>query len=268
MSPISATCWLENSEMNGSGEFLNALRFMTILRVPSSDGAAEPDWLSRCAKYFPAVGICVGLVSAGVLLLGGAIWGPDIAALLAVAASIVVTGALHEDGLADTADGFGGGRSVERRLAIMKDSRIGTYGVLALGFGIALRVASLAEMPLWSAAAALIAAHAAARITPALVMNALPYAGDTAAMKVSYSEASVSGYDMRFAMLVVLCALVPLAFVSIVSVITGLLLGAIFAVAIVLWARKLIGGYTGDILGATEQMFEIGFLLGIAAIIR
>src|ERR1700757_3154883 len=122
MSPISAACWPETSEMNGSGELLNALGFMPTLPVPSSDAAATPDWLSRCAKYFPAVGICVGLVSALVLLLAGAVWGPDIAALMAVAASIAVTGGLHEDGLADTADGFGGGRSVERRLAIMKDS--------------------------------------------------------------------------------------------------------------------------------------------------
>jgi adenosylcobinamide-GDP ribazoletransferase len=254
--------------MDRAGHFLNALRFMTIVPVPSSDAAARPDWLSRCAKYFPAVGICIGLVSALVLLLAGALWGPVVAALLAVAASIVVTGALHEDGLADTADGLGGGWSVEKRLAIMKDSRIGAYGALALMFDIALRAAALAEMPLWSGAAALIAAHAAARITPAFVMNALPYAGDTAAMKVSYADAPVSANDQRFAVVVVLCALVPLAFVSIPSVISGLLLGAIFAAAIVLWARKLIDGYTGDVLGATEQLFEIGFLLGVAAIIR
>jgi adenosylcobinamide-GDP ribazoletransferase len=249
-------------------EFMNALRFMTIVPVPSSDAAARPDWLSRCAKYFPAVGICIGLVSAAVLLLAGALWGPVVAALLAVAASMVVTGALHEDGLADTADGFGGGWSVEKRLAIMKDSRIGAYGTLALMFDIALRVAALAEMPLWSGAAALIAAHAAARITPAFAMNALPYAGDTAAMKVSYSDAPVSANDLRFALIMVGCALVPLAFISIPSVILGLLLGAIFAATIVIWARKLIDGYTGDILGATEQLFEIGFLLGVAAIIR
>jgi adenosylcobinamide-GDP ribazoletransferase len=254
--------------MNGTNEFMNALRFMTIVPVPSSDAATPTDWLSRCVKYFPAVGICIGLVAAAVLLLAGAIWGPVIASLLAVAASMVVTGALHEDGLADTADGFGGGWSVEKRLAIMKDSRIGAYGALALAFGVALRVTTLTEMPLWSGAAALIAAHAAARITPAFVMNALPYAGDTAAMKVSYSDVPVSAHDIRFALIVVACALVPLAFTSIASVIVGLLLGAIMAVAIVLWARKLIDGYTGDVLGATEQMFEIGFLLGVAAIIR
>lgn len=254
--------------MSGSGEFLNALRFMTIVPVPSSDAATAPDWLSRCVKYFPAVGIGIGAASAVMLLLAGAIWGPVIAALLAVATSIVVTGALHEDGLADTADGFGGGRSVEKRLAIMKDSRIGAYGTLALAFGVALRVTALAEMPLWSGAAALIAAHAAARITPAFAMNALLYAGDTAAMKVSYTDAPVSANDIRLALIVVVCALVPLAFISILSVTSGLLLGAGLATAIALWARRLIGGYTGDVLGAIEQMFEIGFLLGVAVIIR
>jgi adenosylcobinamide-GDP ribazoletransferase len=254
--------------MSGNRDFFNALRFMTIFPVPSSDTATAPDWLSRCAKYFPAVGICVGLVSSAVLLVASSIWSPMVAALLAVAASIIVTGALHEDGLADTADGFGGGWSVEKRLAIMKDSRIGAYGALALMFGIALRVTALAEMPLWTGAAALIAAHGTARITPAFVMNALPYAGDTAAMKVSYADAPVSINDMGFALIVVACALVPLAIISVLSVISGLLLGAILATAIALWARKLIDGYTGDVLGAIEQMFEIGFLLGVAAIIR
>jgi adenosylcobinamide-GDP ribazoletransferase len=157
---------------------------------------------------------------------------------------------------------------VEKRLAIMKDSRIGAYGALALLFGVALRVSALAELPLSTAAAALIAAHAAARITPAFVMNALPYAGDTAAMKVSYADAPVSSNDIWFALLVVGCALVPLALVSISSVISGLLLGALLAAAVALWARRLIDGYTGDVLGAIEQMFEIGFLLGVAAIIR
>ena len=87
-------------------------------------------------------------------------------------------------------------------------------------------------------------------------------------MKVSYIGAPIGAHDQRFALVVVLCALLPLAFVSILSVISGLLLGAVLAAAIALWARKLINGYTGDILGAIEQMFEIGFLLGVAAIIR
>jgi len=254
--------------MNGTSEFLNALRFMTLVPVPSSDAAIEPDWLSRCAKYFPVVGIAIGLASAVVLLLADRIWNPVVASLLAVATSIAVTGALHEDGLADSADGLGGGSSVEKRLAIMKDSRIGTYGTLALAFSLSLRVAALAELPLWTAAAALISAHAAARLTPIFVMNALPYAGDASAMKVSYIDAPVSAHDRGFASIVVLCALLPLAFASVLSVISGLLLGAALATAVTLWARQRINGYTGDILGAIEQMFEIGFLLGVAAIIR
>jgi adenosylcobinamide-GDP ribazoletransferase len=254
--------------MDRAGHFLNALRFMTIVPVTPSSDAGEPDWLSRCVKYFPLVGIGVGLVSAIVLLMANTIWDPMVASLLAVAASIAVTGALHEDGLADTADGLGGGWTVEKRLAIMKDSRIGTYGVIALAFGIALRVGALAELPVWAGAAALIAGHAAARVTPALVMNSLSYAGDTAAMKVSYADAPVCANELWFASIVTACALVPLAFVSIWSVASGLLLGAALAAALAAWAYKLIGGYTGDILGAVEQMFEIGFLLGAAAAIR
>jgi adenosylcobinamide-GDP ribazoletransferase len=101
-----------------------------------------------------------------------------------------------------------------------------------------------------------------------LVMNAMPYAGNTAATKVSYTDTPVSMDDLRFASIVVACALVPLAFISIWSVASGLLLGTALAAAIALWTRKLIDGYTGDVLGAIEQMFEIGFLLGVAAAIR
>ena len=254
--------------MGGASQFLNALRFMTIVPVAPSNDAIEPDWLSRCVKYFPVVGVGVGLVSAIVLLIATRMWGPMVASLLAVAASIAVTGALHEDGLADTADGLGGGWTVEKRLAIMKDSRIGTYGVIALVFGMALRVGALAELPVWAGAAALVAAHAAARVTPALVMNRLSYAGDTASMKVSYADAPVSASELQFALAAAACALLPLAFVSILSVLSGLLLGAALAAALAAWARRLIGGYTGDVLGAVEQVFEIGFLLGVAASIR
>ena len=190
---------------------LDALRFLTIVPVPPSDTAADPDWLSKSLKYFPGVGIGVGLFSAAVWLFTGTIWSPAIAALLAVAASIVVTGALHEDGLADTVDGFGGGRTTEQRLAIMKDSRIGAYGAIALGFGIALRVAALAGLPEWSGAAALVASHAAARVTPAFVLARMVYVGDVTAMKVSYEQAPVRADEFRFALIVVFIAALPLA---------------------------------------------------------
>jgi len=247
---------------------LNAIRFLTVLPVPASVDATEPDWLARAMKYFPIVGIGIGAASAIVLLVASEFWSPLIAALLAITTSIVITSALHEDGLADTADSFGGGWTVEKRLAIMKDSRIGTYGALALGLGVALRIAALAILPVWAGAAALIAVHAAARAMPAFVMNRLPYSGDTSAMKVSYADAPVRSEELIFALTIVALASVPLALVSVASLFAGLLLGAALAALLALWSRRMIGGYTGDVLGAVEQLFEIGFLLGIAALIK
>jgi adenosylcobinamide-GDP ribazoletransferase len=248
--------------------FLSALRFLTIVRTPLSVTAAQPDWLARSMKYFPIVGIGIGAASAIILLLAAHVWGPLLAALLAVATSIVITGALHEDGLADTADAFGGGWTIEKRLTIMKDSRIGTFGALTLGIGVALRVAALTQLSPWIAAMALVTCHAAARVAPAFAMNAMTYAGDTAAMKVSYAEAPVRSNELWFALISVAVGALPLVFMSASAVFAGILLGAILAAALATWSRRLIGGYTGDVLGAIEQLFEIGFLLGVVAVIR
>ncbi|MGM4896416.1 adenosylcobinamide-GDP ribazoletransferase [Tardiphaga sp. 709] len=247
---------------------LNAIRFLTVLPVPATGDAQEADWLARAMKYFPIVGAGIGAASAIVFLVASEFWSPLIAALLAITTSIVITSALHEDGLADTADSFGGGWTIEKRLAIMKDSRIGTYGALALGLGTALRIAALAILPMWAGATALIAVHAAARAMPALVMNRLPYGGDTSAMKVTYAEAPVRFEESLFALVVIVLAAIPLALVSLASLAAGLLLGAALAALLALWSRRLIGGYTGDVLGAVEQLFEIGFLLGVAALIK
>ncbi|MGM5024581.1 adenosylcobinamide-GDP ribazoletransferase [Tardiphaga sp. 862_B3_N4_1] len=254
--------------MRPDPHLLNAIRFLTVLPVPATIDAQGPDWLARAMKYFPVVGAGIGAASAIVFLVAGEFWSPLISALLAITTSIALTSALHEDGLADTADSFGGGWTVEKRLAIMKDSRIGTYGALALCLGTALRIAALAILPLWAGAAALIAVHAAARAMPAFVMNRLPYSGDTSAMKVTYAEAPVRFEESLFALVVVVLAAIPLMLISVVSLFAGLLLGAALAALLALWSRRLIGGYTGDVLGAVEQLFEIGFLLGVAALIK
>jgi adenosylcobinamide-GDP ribazoletransferase len=250
--------------MSEARQFWNALRFLTVIPAPMVDHV-EDDWLTRAAKYFPAVGIIVGGCSALVLLLAAKLWTGFLPPLLAVAVGIALTGALHEDGLADTADGLGGGRSRETRLAIMKDSRIGTYGALALGFGVALRVFALAALPTWTAAAALLGAHAGSRLAAAAVMTTLPYAGDPAATKLTYTEAPWRGAEIAMALAFTFVALLPLALAGISAVLFGLLLGTAMAVWLVDRVRKLIGGHTGDVLGATEQLFEIGFLLGAAA---
>jgi adenosylcobinamide-GDP ribazoletransferase len=253
--------------MGEAGHFWNALRFLTVIPAPAADHI-EDDWLIRAAKYFPLVGIIVGLVSGIVLLLAGEIWRGLLPPLLAIAAGIVLSGALHEDGLADTADGLGGGRSRESRLAIMKDSRIGSYGALALGLTVALRVAALAALPPWIGAATLIAAHAGGRLAAAAVMTRLPYAGDPAVTKLTYTEAPLRTSEIAVAAIFMLAAWLPLARSEIFAALIGLLSGAVLAGWLVDRARKLIGGYTGDVLGAVEQLFEVGFLLGVAGVLK
>ncbi len=154
-----------------------AAQFLTRLPTPRL-GAFEPDWIARSARYFPLVGQLVGLLSAAVWLAAGRFWPGLPAAVLAVAAGVLATGGFHEDGLADTADGLGDGQDRERRLAIMKDSRIGGYGALALGLMLTLRIGLLAGLSPWSGALALVVAHGGARAAAVMVMAALPYAGD------------------------------------------------------------------------------------------
>jgi adenosylcobinamide-GDP ribazoletransferase len=161
-----------------------AVQFLTRLPVPAM--LYRPDWLPRSAKYFPLVGALVGFIAVIVLGLGRHIWLAPLPEILAVASAILVTGALHEDGLADTADSLGG-TTREKRLAIMKDSRIGTFGVLALVISFGLRVTALCTMPPLAGAAALIAAPAAGRLAAVLLMAAAPYAGDPAASRIQHA---------------------------------------------------------------------------------
>jgi adenosylcobinamide-GDP ribazoletransferase len=251
--------------------FRDAVRFLTIIPVGAPKDAPDSEWLVRSSQFFPLVGAIVGLVSAVTLLLTAFVLGPVIAALTAVMASVLLTSGFHEDGLADTADGFGGGWTVEQRLTIMKDSRIGTYGALALIFAIALRVAALAEMPAWTGAAALIASGAGGRAVVLPVVGWMKYAGNTSSMKAAYTPSPLRAGEIGFATIVVLLALAPLTAFSAHALfvpLVGLCCGIALAIAVTLWSRRLIGGYTGDVLGAIEQVFEIGFLLGVAAVIR
>ncbi|MDB5456252.1 MAG: cobS, partial [Caulobacter sp.] len=130
---------------------LCATQFLTRAPVPPLPGF-QPDWVRRSARYFPLVGQAVGGICALVLLVAAHWLGGWLPALLAVATGVLLTGGFHEDGLADTADGLGGGQTVARRLEIMKDSRVGTYGVLALCLTLAARVGALAALPPLTAA--------------------------------------------------------------------------------------------------------------------
>jgi adenosylcobinamide-GDP ribazoletransferase len=219
--------------------------------------------MARSAKYFPLVGQGVGLACAGVWLVAGRIWSPPLSALLAIATAAAFTGAFHEDGLADAADGLGGGRTAEQRLAIMKDSRIGVYGLLALSFCIALRVLALASLTGGAGAWALIAAHGLGRLAAVVVMARQPYAGNPAAAKLRPGSGRVRWAELAFAGLTCLW---PLLFLGLSPSLAGGLLGAAAATWLALTAQRQIGGYTGDVLGAAEQLFETAFLLGVVAV--
>lgn len=246
--------------------FLAAVQFLTRIPVPVLK-AFQPDWTARSARYFPLVGVGIGLVCATVFVTASWIWSGLLPALLSVAAGVLLTGAFHEDGLADACDGLGGGQTRERRLEIMKDSRIGTFGALGLGLSVALKVAALAELPIWIGAFGLMSVHAAGRAAAVVAMRLLPYAGDRDWAKVKPVADVVTNGEAATALFFGVLALVPLFWISPVAAGLALLAGAALAALMTGIARRLIGGWVGDTLGATEQMFEVGFLLALSAMV-
>ncbi len=244
--------------------FLCAVQFLTRLPVPALK-RFEPDWVTRSARYFPLVGQVVGGLSAVALIVAAQLWGGWVPVLLALATGLLITGCFHEDGLADSFDGLGGGQTRERRLEIMKDSRLGTYGALAVVTVLALKAAALATLPApWMAATALLAAHGAGRAAAVAAMRLTPYAGDGDGAKWKPLPQGVKTWE---ALIAVALAAWPLAFLPLPAVGLGLAFGTALAGLLAVAARRLIGGHTGDVLGGIEQLFELGFLLGVAAVL-
>ena len=245
--------WLENR----AEELKAGIVFCTRLPLLPATPLARNS-LSRAAWAFPVAGILVGLSGAiayGIVhRLGLPPWP---AAALSVAATMLATGCLHEDGLADTADGFGGGHTREQKLDIMRDSRIGTYGVCALAMSLLLRVGALASLPSAHAVVwALIASHAAARATMPVLMLLLPPARSDG---LSFDAGKPAGEAVAAAAVIGFLILAICLHLG-----HGLLALIVLAaiVALVAWlATRQIGGQTGDVMGALEQVSEIAVLL-------
>ncbi len=259
--------------------FFIALQFLTRVTVPAWVGTGfEPGWLNRCVVHFPLVGALVGTAGAAVLWLASLWWTPLVAALLAVTTTVWITGAFHEDGLADTFDALGGSVPRERALEIMKDSRIGTYGAAALGLGLALRVsllAAAASADLAAAVLAFVAAHVLGRAAAVGVMAWLPYGGDAAHAKAkplatAVPRSTATGALLAAAMLIAgiaaLTALViPASTVDWAWRWSAAVLAAMGVLLLMRrWLRARLGGYTGDTLGATEQLTEVAVLMALS----
>jgi len=270
--------------------YLLSLQFFT--RIPITGRLADwvgfsPAMLRASAGHFPGVGVLVGLLVAGftALLLmalpqtGSA---PLVAAALGTALGVFITGAFHEDGLADVADGLGGSADRDRALVIMKDSRVGAFGAIAVGLALLCKVALLALLGDVSApllVLALFVAHVVSRTWPLLTIRLMPHVGDAAGSKSKpladqiSGAALVTGFVWCFSVLaLVIYVQDATEFISIdmtpegllQALVNALVLSAISWALMTRWFWHRLGGFTGDCLGATQQVVELAFYLGLA----
>lgn len=248
---------------NEGAVFLLAVQFLTRLPIGSAQ-IYTPERMAASVRYYPLVGALVGSFSALVFYQATFVFPAPVAILFAIAAGLLITGAFHEDGLADTFDGIGGGLTRERALEIMRDSRLGTYGTLALVIGLALKFGALMALPITLVPIALIAGHSLSRLSSILVIATSSYVRDEGTGKpvaggISATSLFVGG----------LTGLAVVAFwwasyppVALLWAGGGLLVG--HGLMRLFFERKL-GGYTGDTLGAVQQVSEFGFYLGLVA---
>jgi adenosylcobinamide-GDP ribazoletransferase len=252
---------------HGWRDLHTAAGFLTLLpggppgKEVRQEAASSEGFLTGALVMFPLVGAAVGVAAAAVLLFAyGLGLPPLVAAFLALAALVLLTGALHEDGLGDVADGFGGGRTADDKLRIMRDSRVGTYGVVALVFSLGLRVAAVAALPAVLGAATIVAAAALSRAMLPAILRWLP----------SARPAGMSAEAGRPRLQAVVMAAILGGVVALIALgpVTALLAGALAAsgaAAVALLARQQIGGHTGDVCGAAQQTAEVAALLAVVA---
>ena len=242
--------------------FFGAVRFFTRLPVPAWVGHSQGA-LDRAARYFPLVGILVGVLGGLTFLLAAFVLPVSLAILLSMAATLLVTGAFHEDGLSDAVDGFGGGWSKEQVLAIMKDSRIGSYGAIAIGLMLLAKFNALHELPDEWIAPAIVAAHAASRFCSTTLIFALDYVRDDDSARAKPLAVRMGAGSLAVA---ALFGFAPLALLPWEAALAGLLLAALTTFLAARYFVRRIGGYTGDCLGATQQGAELAIYVGMLAI--
>ncbi len=239
-------------------QFLLALSFYTRLPCPYSKDYTE---LPQAALYLPLVGWLVGGIIAISFYLADLLWPQITSVILAFIMGIFLTGAFHEDGFADVCDGFGGGWSKQRILDIMKDSYIGVYGVLGLLFIFSLKISLLGSMLSVAVPLVLLAGNSISRFPPLLLMQRYNYARNNE----SKSAAAVYKPNSQELVVAAIIALLPM------MLLPGLCVLAIIPVLGINWYLgryfyRYIGGYTGDCLGASQQIAETVFYLSVSAL--
>lgn len=250
-------------------EFLIALRFLTRLPVPFVR-TLDPPALSEAMRMFPLAGALVGVVTGGSLVLSNLAGLPQFfSAALALAIAALVTGGLHEDGLADVADGFGGGQSRDQRLEIMRDSRIGAYGALALGLTVLARASlyvALLELPLWDT---IILIGGAAAFSRALIVDLLWATRPARSNGLSVAAGRPSRNTALFALTFggLMAGVGAGVVLSPESGVGALIAGGVMLAVIRNLAMRKIGGQTGDVCGTAQVLCELAMLATYAATI-
>jgi adenosylcobinamide-GDP ribazoletransferase len=254
--------------------FLVAIQFLTRLPVPHLDGF-QPSRLSQSARFFPLVGALVGSIGAGVWWLSSMCFPPAVAVGLMMSASLLLTGALHEDGFADVCDGFGGGRTRDAVLSIMKDSRVGAYGAIGIAMMLGLKWSILASHPRAAFPAIVIGSHMVSRWWAIGLIWRLQYVrtdadGKSKALAGNLGAADwlLSGALGALALLPVVLLVDPAAEPRLaLALLAALALSAASTLLAGAYFRTRIGGYTGDCLGAAQQLAELSFLLAALGVL-
>lgn len=254
---------MTNALKNEVWRFLLAVEFLT--RVPATPQAAySKKRFADSVRHYPLVGMLIGIVAAAVFLVAARYLPHVIAVLLSTAFVMLFTGAFHEDGLADTFDGIGGGGTAERSLEIMKDSRIGVFGMAALWAVLATKVSALNSMDSMAVAISLIAAHCMSRWSSVVAIASSSYVRGEGTGKPT--AASISNPALLYASIVGLGPPLALVLVGLPIAAVGAAVGLVVGhVLMRLFYERKIGGYTGDCLGAVQQVSELGVYLGILA---
>jgi len=236
--------------------------FYTRFPVKHIEGWSE-ELLNKSTRYFPLIGILVGGV--GALFFYGAVqlFTISLAVILSMVATVFFTGAFHEDGFADFCDGFGGGYSKERILEIMKDSRIGTYGSIGLLLILGIKFLALTQIEIARIPFIIIAGHAVSRLFPVLLIYTSQYARLDASSKTKPIGKADSVYSLIFVLTLGGTTLFLLSWLEAIIGIAVLMVVYLFFRKYII--RKL-GGYTGDVLGALQQLCEVFFYLSIVGI--
>lgn len=244
--------------------FLTAVLFFTRIPCPKWVDHS-PQILNKSSRYFSLVGILVGSIASLIYYTTSFIFTPDIAIILSMVASIWITGAFHEDGFADVCDGFGGGWTKEKILIIMKDSRLGTFGVSGLVFILALKFLALYHLYNFSAnlIVIIICGHSISRFIATILLYTHKYVRDVGSSKVKPTTQKMSTKSLIISGVFGILPLLLLKNITLFLVLIPLLMTYLYMGR---FFKKWIGGQTGDCAGALQQVSEVIFYLSILSL--